>query len=289
MERELWRRISQTITVVDRRYPKGRYAHSVGRVVRVYLWAVLNDRPTSWACLRENWRGVRPPNSLPDQSRMSRRIPRQDTQSFLAAVMDQLTRSDRIELVKFIDGKPIAISRYSQDPDAGFGRGAGGMSNGYKLHAIYGQSGRLLAWQVHPMNVDERKVAVKLVGELTDQGYLLGDGNYDSHPLYAAADARGHQFLARRRHGPGRGIGWRPQAPSRLRGIALLEGPSQFGRALYSQRRRIETSFGNLCSFGGGLTCLPPWVRRLSRVRTYVAAKLLIRAARTAIINEPAA
>jgi hypothetical protein len=289
MERELWTKISQIITAVDRRYPKGRYTHSVGRIVRVYLWAVLNDRPTSWACLRENWRGVRPPNSLPDQSRMSRRIPKRDTQLFLVTVMDQLTQCDQIELVKFIDGKPMAISRHSQDPEAGYGRGAGGMSKGYKLHAVYGQSGRLLAWQVHPMNVDERKVAVELVGQLTDEGYLLGDGNYDSNRLYAAADAHGHQFLAPRRHGPGRGVGTRPQSPSRLRGIALLEGPSQFGRRLYAQRRQIETRFGNLCSFGGGLTCLPPWVRRLSRVRTYVTAKLLIRAARTTIIKERAA
>ena len=66
----------------------------------------------------------------------------------------------------------------------------------------------------------------------------------------------------------------------RIRSIELLEGPSDFGRSLYKHRREIETRFGNLQSFGGGLTHLPPWVRGLQRVRTYVTAKLVIRAAK---------
>ena len=89
--------------------------------------------------------------------------------------------------------------------------------------------------------------------------------------------------------GPGKGLGHRRQVPARERSMALLEGPSEFGSCLFANRRQIETRFGNLCSFGGGLTCLPPWVRTLPRVRLYVTAKILIRAVRDAQIQEAAA
>lgn len=289
MEREHWRILSNLITAVDRRFPKGNYTHSTGRIARVYLWAVLNDRPVYWACRRENWRGVRPPIALPDQSRMSRRLQRRETWDFLLKVFARLNPCKHAELVKMIDGKPLPVSRHSQDPDATFGRGAGGLDKGFKLHAIYGGSGRILAWQVHPMNVDERKVAMELVKELTDEGYLLADANYDANALYVASHQHGQQLLAARARGPGHGIGHRPTSPQRLRGIALLENPSEFGRSLYKWRRQIETRFGNLCSFGGGLTCLPPWVRTLARVRLFVLAKLLIRAARDHQIRQEAA
>ena len=288
MERELWKRISQAVTAVDRHFPKGQYTHSVGRVVRVYLWSVLNDRPVDWACRRENWCGVRPPAALPDQSRMSRRLRQEDTRWFLAELARRFTESEQPELVKLIDGKPLPVSRHSEDPDAQFGRGAGGMDNGYKLHAVYGASGALLAWQVHPMNTAEAKVAVDLVGSLCGEGYLLGDANYDANELHVAAHAQGHQLVAPRRN-PGTGLGHHRVSRQRLRSIELLEGNGAFGRKLFEHRRGIETRFGNLCSFGGGLTCLPPWVRRLHRVRLYVTAKLLIRAARSALLAKGAA
>jgi hypothetical protein len=288
MERELWNRISTIVTAVDRKFGKERYTHSVGRIVRVYLWAVLNERPVDWACRRENWRGVRPPEGLPDQSRMSRRLRQPDTKEFLFAVLDSVDLPAQSELLKIIDGKPLPISRHSQDADARFGRGAGGLDKGYKFHAIYGGSGRLLAWQVHAMNMDEKEVGCQMVQELSDEGYLLGDANYDASRLYVEAAAHGHQLVAARSK-PHSRLGHRPHVSARLRSIALLEGPSEFGRSLYTQRRQIESRFGNLCSFGGGLICLPPWVRTLHRVRTYVSAKLVIRLARNAIVHQSAA
>ncbi len=288
MERELWRILSREITVVDRRFRRGQYTHSVGRIVRVYLWAVLHDRPVYWACRRENWRGVRPPIVLPSQSRMSRRLRKADTQEFLATVIARLEAPGRPELLKFVDGKPLPISRHSADPDAQFGWGAGGVNKGYKLHAIYQASGVLLDWQVHPMNMNEPTVAEALVRELSGTGYLLGDANYDADRLHVAADANGHQLVAPRRR-PGTGLGHRRHSAPRLRSIELLEGPSEFGRHLFQRRREIETRFANLCSFGGRLTCLPPWVRRLHRVRLFVAAKLIIRAVRNTLIQPRAA
>ena len=288
MERELWRILSREITAVDRCLSRGQYTHSVGRIVRVYLWAVLNDRPVYWACRRENWRGVRAPRVLPDQSRMSRRLRQDDARAFLVELSRRLRPTLQPELLKMMDGKPLPVSRHSADPDAAFGRGAGGLDNGYKLHAIYAASGVLMTWRVYPMNLDERTVAHELIGDLQDEGYLLADANYDAMAVYDTAWAHGHQLLAPRKR-PYTGLGRRRHSPRRLRAIDLLEGPGRFGRSLFSLRRRIETKFGNLTSFGGGLTHLPPWVRTLPRVRLYVAAKLLIRDAKTSLAGTAAA
>lgn len=60
----------------------------------------------------------------------------------------------------------------------------------------------------------------------------------------------------------------------RLHSIELMKRP--FGKTLHRFRRQIERDFGNLVSFGGGLACLPPWVRRITRVRNWVHAKILV-------------
>ena len=146
--------------------------------------------------------------------RMSRCLRQEDTQAFLSELIERLIGQGEPELVNLIDGKPLHVSRHSQDPDAAFGRGAGGMNKGCKLHAIYGLSGRLLAWQVHPMNIDEKAVANALVEELPDDGYLLADTNHDGDPTYAAAGMYGHQMVAPRRMGTGQGLGTPPSDPA---------------------------------------------------------------------------
>lgn len=281
MERELWKIVSRLITNIDRKTPRQGYQHSVGRIVRVYLWATLQDRPVYWACERKHWAGVRPPVQLPDQSTMSRRLSQLSTREFLNTLSNAVVESGLPQLVKFIDGKPLPVSRHSQDGHATFGRGAGGINRGYKLHAIYANGPMPVAWQVHSMKVDERVVAVDLVKTLATEGYLLADANYDSNALYRRAREHNVQLLAPRRGAPHSGLGHHRHDAARLRAMELLEGPSEFGRSLYRQRRQIETHFGNLSSFGGGLTHLPPWVRTEPRVRRYVHAKLIIRAART--------
>jgi hypothetical protein len=113
-------------------------------------------------------------------------------------------------------------------------------------------------------------------------GYLLADGNYDASLVHDDAAAAGHQLLAPRPR-PGTGLGHRYNSPHRLRSIDMLESPAglnPFGTILYARRRQVERDFGNLSSFGGGLTTLPPWVRGMRRVRMWVWGKLLVNAAR---------
>lgn len=42
------------------------------------------------------------------------------------------------------------------------------------------------------------------------------------------------------------------------------------------KRSDIERAFGNLTNWGGGLACLPAWVRGHRRVHRFVQAKLVL-------------
>lgn len=280
MERELWKIISANITFLDRKLPVGDYEHSVGRIVRVYLWAVLHDRPTYWACDKRNWSGVRPPEQLPDQSTMSRRIFRDDTQQMLEQLARRLDATPAASLLRFVDGKPLPVSKHSLDRQATFGRGAGGQDRGYKFHAIYGPSNQPVAWSVTPLNVCEHKQAAELIKQGIGPGYLLGDANYDANQLHEIAGQRQVRLLTPRRYASAKGLGHHRHSNYRRDAITRLEGPSDFARSLLKQRRRIETRFAHLTNFGGGLTCIPPWVRGLHRVSLWVQAKIIIRLAR---------
>lgn len=281
MERELWKILSQQITRLDRRFDRGRCLHSVGRIVRVYLWAVLHDRPVYWACERRNWAGVKPPRKLPHQSRMSRRLnhdPR--TRQVLDQLVEALSEEDASTLVRYLDGKPLAISKHSRDGQATFGRGAGGKDRGYKLHSVYAGNNRPIAWSVTPLNHNEHHAAVPLIDDRLTPGYLLADANDDANHLYEHAGRHGVQLLTPRRYAKAKGLGHHRHSKHRRDAIGRLDAPSPWVRRLLDQRRRIETRFAHLTNFGGGLTHLPPWVRGLHRVRLWVAGKILIRLAR---------
>ena len=141
------------------------------------------------------------------------------------------------------------------------------------------------AWDVAPLNVHERAVAR---GALLPQpgygGYLLVDGHYDARDLFDAAWGRGYPMLMPLPAGKNPGSGKHYQSPHRLRRLDLIR--SDFGRALYRERGRIERPFGNATSFGGGLGPLPAWVRGRPRVRTWVGAKLLINGVRVMKIHD---
>jgi hypothetical protein len=280
MEGELWKILSALITVIDRRFPIGDKHHSVGRIVRMFLWAALHDRPVYWACDRRNWRGFKPPPRLPDQSTMSRRLRREETWRFLEMLIEALGDDDRGSLLRYLDGKPLPVSRHSRDRDAKFGRGAGGKDRGYKIHAIYAGKNRPIAWSVTPMNRCEHHEGAALIDDRLGEGYLLADANYDANHLHEHAGEHGVRLLTPRRYAQAKGRGHHRHSAYRIEALDRLAAPSPFTRHLLAERRAIETRFAHLTNFGGGLTCLPPWVRGLHRVRLWVAAKFIVRLAR---------
>jgi hypothetical protein len=288
MERELWAalyRMLRRLAATRRRRKRTRVGDAV--IVAVYLWAAVHDRPVVWATRRGNWPKDLLDFELPAQSTMSRRLRTDGAREMMAALHEPLCggADPRATLVKVMDAKPLPVGAYSIAKDARWGRGVRGQVRGYKLHALYGAGPLPVAWEVVPMNASEQRVAKRLLSHLAAGGapcggYVLADSVYDINDLYARAADCGHQLLAPRKR-PDAGLGHRRHHPGRLRAIALLEGPDpRFGRSLYALRGSIERRFGRLTNFGGGLAPLPNWVRTLPRVRLWVAAKLLIAAAR---------
>jgi hypothetical protein len=286
MELELWAEISPAICDVQRQTRfNPRDLYPTARIVRVYLWAVLHDRPTVWGCNPRNWTSKTRPAQLPDQSTMSRRTRRGDFQLFLQAMARRLNGKPKVHLLKVIDGKPLELPNHTSDRDAKWGRGVSRLSVGYKLHMIRSGNSMPDAFVITPLNVCEKQMAARMIKRLNGCGYLLGDGNYHASWLHDFCNLH-HHLLVSPRAKPGAGIGHHPVSQQRLRSIQLLEPPGgldDFGPSLYRRRTDIEREFSQLTGFGGGLTTLPPWVRRIWRVRNWGIAKLLINAARTRI------
>jgi hypothetical protein len=282
MEGQLWKSILMVLTQVDKRCKRGREDFSDEDIVRVFYWAVLHDRPISWACQRENWPYHARRRKLPSDTTMSRRQRTASVMTLLDVVERTVTRPAADRLYWMIDGKPLVIGGCSKDRQAGYGRAAGTKAKGYKLHALVAADGSLAAWRIAPMNKDERVMAKRLLKTSAIQGYITADANYDSNELHKICDARGnHQLLTPRRYGAGNKVGHRAQSPGRLRSIALLENPTpRFGQQLMKDRAAIERCFGNTTNWGGGMTHLPPWVRTYRRVHRWTQAKLTLTALR---------
>lgn len=289
MERELWPLLYHHLQSVAERFRQKYVQIQPWVLVATLVWAAIHDRPISWACQESNWSTTRlRPLRIPSAATMSRRIDRVGTGLFWNALQQELQSLGQtdlvLKLIAYIDGKPLPVGNYSKDPDAKWGHAAGGVEKGYKLHAIWSFGPLPDAWEVTPLNVNEKTVARRLIPQTCGAGYLLADGEYDASDLYDIALKRGYQLISSYRKAKNPGKGHHRQSPLRLRSIDLLN--SSFGKAVYGLRTQIERDFGNATSFGGGLAPLPAWIRGLDRVRTWTWAKLLINAARILIIQD---
>jgi hypothetical protein len=281
VDRNLWHRLY--LAVMTTAYPDPAMGvHYGDRVIAlVYLWAVTHRRPTTWACHPRHWeRWARRPE-LPTQPTMSRRLRAAAVGRLLDALVRRFRGHPQADWVRYLDGYPLLVGNYSKDPDATVGYGAGGFYRGYRLHACWAQAAAPVAWTVTAAAKAESVVARVLSGWLVGRGYLVADAAYDSNRLFAACGRRGHQLVAPPKK-RGRGLGHHRQAAERVRCRDLLAG--SFGRALYASRPAIERWFSRLA--GVGLGPLPPWVRRMHRVRRWVQAHLLLLATH-ATIGQP--
>ena len=277
MEHQLWKAILATLRLIGKRVKPARETYSDEEVVKVWFWAVLHDRPVSWACDLDNYPTCESGWKKPSGSRMSRRLRSPEVRELLQQIEQQVLTVESVSLLWAIDGKPLPIGGCSKDRQAGYGRAAGCKAKGYKLHALISPAGSVADWRIAPMNKDERVMAQRMLRKARIQGYVLADSNYDSNKLHDVCWQRGNlQLVSPRRYGPQHGHGHRPQSPGRLRSKHLLENPrATFGLTLFQQRVYIERFFASLTNCGGGLTYLPPWIRTHRRVRQWVQAKLI--------------
>lgn len=283
MEHQLWKAIGALLTEFGKPRCDAREDFTDHDIVRVWYWAVVHDRPTSWALGPRHWpphlrRGLR----LPSGGTMSKRLRRPTVVALLARLEERVLRPKGPGVYWMIDGKALPIGGGSQDRQAGYGKAAGGKAKGYKLHALVNPRGAVAGGRVAPMNTDERVMAARLVKAAPPevQGYGVTERNYDSNPLHAVGAARPAgplQLVNRRRSGPSHGHGHRPQTAGRLRSKELLENPMPaFGNRLLEDRAQVERYCGGLVNGGGGLTGLPAWVRTHRRVHRGVQAKLVL-------------
>lgn len=280
MERERWLRLYRLACELSRTWGWG-YHFSTACIVGVFLWAVIHDRPISWACDARHWPVDLLRGRLPSQSTMSRRLRGKPVQELLDLLENRLktatSETDEETATKVIDAKPLPVGGNSKDPEARWGRSAGGLAKGYKLYAVWSHAAVPVVWELHPMNASEKTVGHELITRLGGTGYLLGDAQYDSNKLYDWAFDHGYRLLApRRKKGE---FGRKYVSAQRRFAVQFLEEGGG-SAAFHAVRTDIERKFGNCTSFGGGLAPLPAWVRRSHRVQRWVQAKLIINAAR---------
>jgi hypothetical protein len=279
MDRDDWKLAVAFTRALDRQEHRRRPAFSDAQIVETFLWARFHGRPACWACDRRNWPMWERRRALPSASTLSRRLRTASVGRLLDGLEERLRPAwARAAIVHAVDGKPLPVARHSRDRHAGFGRGAGGMDRGYKLHALVGPCGAVVAWCVAPLSRHEAHVAVRLVRRAGIAGYLVGDSNYHAGALFEACRQHGCQLVAPR-PASREGAGFRRNAPvpaSRLRSVELTEGPGSFGRWLLGLRRRAaETGFAHLTT-RAGLGPPPPHVRSLPRVRRWVQGAIIL-------------
>lgn len=283
MDREIWRCLMVATQGIDRCMPRPRrrFEFSDSLILRMYLWAVLNDRPMYWACDRTHYNRLFRPQQLPSVSQFARRVASPRFRQLLKVLQRRLTKREHESMVlAYLDGKALAVNESSKDPDAKTGRGNGVFSRGYKLHVLADSSGKICDQRVRPLNEAEQPIAMRLACSVRPGTCVLADGNYDSGSLYERIRKRGSQLLT-----PMRQL---PQSPRRIAGMPLGRRMAMEAWTLdpatchrfYRLRGGVERTFAHLTSFAGGLGPLPAWVRRLRRVERWVAAKIAIYHAR---------
>jgi len=279
MEDELWNGVYQTVLEVSKQFRSPHKQFADWWIVMTFLWAVVHDRPVSWACQSRNWPTTERYRRYPSPATISRRLRTPSVQQLLGVVERSVRQRFNYSWCKWIDALPLPIGGSTTDPDARYGRAASTMAKGYKLYAICDPLAGIEVWDIQPMNVNENLVAKTMVRLLEGEGYLVGDGEYDSNTLYDAASGAGFQLIAPKRDGFA--LGHRHHSVYRLRAIELQQRP--FGKHLLHQRAGIDRFFGQWGNYGAGLKPLPHWVRRLWRVRLWIQGKIILNSVRLAL------
>lgn len=284
MDTKIWKLICRAIRSADRRIARTgrRPKFTDQQIVKMYLWAVGHDRPLCWACDRKHYTTVYRPRQLPSVSQFCRRIKMQRTQQLLEEITKFFLRQQKTAGVAFIDGKPLMVRGHTKDPDAKKGYGENRMGRGYKLHAVVTQDGWFKGFAIHSLNVSEPRTAHSLLDAIPPGMLILADGSYDSGPLYQFVHDRRSFLLTKLRcpKGSDEKHLFKRICPARRAAIFLWEDYPDLCEKTLKTRIEIERVFAALTSFGGGLSPLPAWVRRLPRVRRWVTAKIVIYHAR---------
>jgi hypothetical protein len=281
MERSQWRVLRQVLRRVCRSMPRlPRATYSDHLIASLYFWAVLHDRPMTWALDPDYYnRLFRPRKAVPSISQLNRRIAANRFQTILQRVHERLAGDSRFKGL-VIDGQALCVSPVSQDRDARAGHVPGGMGRGYKLHAAVASDGSIPVFCVMPLNAHETPIAAEMLatGLRHDLNGVLvmADGNYDWHAFHKFIARRGGFLITRPRGRAKHPVTRRQMGPARRHLIDLWDRCPRTMAKVYAYRKHVERRFGNLASIPGLLGALPKHVRGLPRVRRHVGAKICL-------------
>lgn len=295
MDGKLWTRLYREIGRVGKAQtfsgPRtGRpRVYRTGDVLAVWAFAALNDWPISVArerlvsgatgwWLRRHWRWRRP---VPSLSTLSRRSEASDFRWMLRTLLRRLRAwvSQRPRSCVVADSTFLLTGVYSRDPQSRWTCHGGKWFRGYALHAICDRDASLWAWHVTSANVQEMKVARRLVRQLAaaKQGpvdWIIADSGYDSEPLHQMVRRRlGAVLVAPLNLRGAKTQDWRRRQLGRDACDKLLQ--TEQGRNLLNERSVIER-WNSWFKGTSHVSMLPYHVRRLGRVRRWIDLKLAI-------------
>jgi hypothetical protein len=286
MGRSQWGIVRAAIRQVTRSFPRLKRAQYGDFLITcLYFWAVLHDRPMTWATDRSHYnRTFRPRGRIPSVSQLNRRVASDRFQRILQRVHERLAGDNRCKGL-VLDGHALPVNAVSQDRDARVGHIAGGVANGgmgkgYRLHAVVTGDGNIPAFSVMPLNTHELPVARRMLAALRlDLGGVLifADGNYDAHVLHKDVARRGAFLITHPRGRAKHPVTRRQMGRSRRLLIDLWDNCPKLMHRVYQHREQIERRFGGNLSCTPGLPGgLPKFVRGLPRVRRFVGAKICL-------------
>ena len=294
MDGKLWTQLYREIRRVGKTFPDRRCigrprVYGTDEVLAVWAFSALMGWPISvtrrrlasgasgwW--LRRHWRW---PRRIPSVATLTRRARAPD----FAAVLRHLLRRLRRRLGQkprarvLMDSTFLLTGPYSRDAESRWTCHGGKWFLGYALHAVVDNAGHLWAWHVTSANVQEMKVARRLVRQIaaSDRAsvrWIIADSGYDSEPLHqlvrrrldarlvAPLNLRGAKTDAWRGRQPGRDACAR--LPSTEQGLALL------------RERSVIERWNSWFKGNSNVSMLPYHVRGLRRVRLWIDLKLAV-------------
>lgn len=294
MDGRLWTRLYRQIRRVGKslrvRARKGRpRVYGTEEVLAVWAFAALMDWPISVAqrrlahgaagwWLRRHWRWG---GKVPSVATLTRRSKSPDFRQALRALLRRLRRLLRRRPYTRVvmDATFLLTGSYSRDPESRWTCHSGNWFRGYALHAICDRSGALWAWHVTSANVQEMKVARRLVRQVAATGssgirWVVADSGYDSEPLHQLVRRRlAAQLVAPLNLRGAKTDTWRARQPGRDASERLLATPQ--GAALLKEHSAVER-WNSWFKGNSHVSMLPYHVRRLHRVRRWIDLKLAV-------------
>ena len=92
MERQRWKSIVCLLREVHKAQHQWRCRYSVLEIVEIWFWAVIHDRPVSWACQRRSWPIWDHRRVLPSNATMSRRLRTKEVKTLISAMENRVLR-----------------------------------------------------------------------------------------------------------------------------------------------------------------------------------------------------